>query len=419
MKRSLLALTPGSILLWLTAVAGGAAIVYRFWAGIGAVSNLSDGYPWGLWVAIDIMAGVAVASGGFIVAGVVHLFGGEKFHDLARPAILAAFLGYLMFALGLVVDMGRPWNMFYLFLGNHQSPLYEIGWCAAMYTLVLFLELLPAVFEKYALERSYELWRRLSPWLVIVMLPVFIYAMTFSILWTASLAGLLIAWELLMEKKILRREVQVPILLISAGVILSFLHQSSLGTLYLMAPHTLNALWYSPILPVLFLMSAICAGIGMMTLESMGSAKIMGHEIHLKPLQAFAGCMPVVLIVYCVFKVGDLILHGDMPLLFSGGMPATMWWLEMIVGVALPLALYLSPKLTSKPAGLFLASFFVVAGVVINRVNIVIMGIELERWDAYYPSGMEILITLGIFAMGLLAFNWLTDELPIYEKVWR
>jgi len=416
MKRSLFALNPGAIIVWLTAIAGAAAIIYRFWAGIGAVSNLSDGYPWGLWVAIDIMAGVALASGGFIVAGAVHLLGGKKYHSLARPAVLAAFLGYLMFVLGLIVDMGRPWNMLHLFLGNHQSPLYEIGWCAAMYTFVLFLELLPAVFEKFFMNRAHDLWKRLSPWLVIVMLPVFMYAMTFSIAWTLALTVLLIAWELLMVKGVFKRDAQTPIILISAGVILSFLHQSSLGTLYLMAPHNLNVLWHSPMLPVLFLLSAICAGIGMMTLESMGGGKIMGHDVNLKPLQAFAGYMPALLLLYLAFKVGDLVIQGDWPVLFSGGVPAAMWCLEMGLGVVLPLALYLSTKLTARPAGLFLASFFVVAGVVINRVNVVIMGIEMERWDVYYPSATETLITLGIFAMGLLAFNWLTEELPIYGK---
>lgn len=416
MKRSLFALTPGAMLVWLLALAGGAAIVYRFWAGIGAVTNLTDGYPWGLWVAVDIMAGVAIASGGFIVAGVVHLFGGEKFHALARPAVLTAFLGYLMFALGLIVDMGRPWNMFYIIIGNHESPLYEIGWCASMYTLVLFLELLPAVFEKYAMKRAFELWRRFSPWLVIAMLTAFAYAMTFSVVWTLILAGIFITWEILMITGVIGRNAQTPILLIGAGVILSFLHQSSLGVLYLMAPHNLNVLWHTPLLPIHFLVSAICAGIGMMTIEAMASEKILGHKIDFAPLKAFARYMPAILLLYFILKIGDLFLQGDWPALFSSSVPTAMWWLEIGLGVMLPMALCLWPKFVEQPKGLFLSSLLVVAGVVINRINVVIMGIKIERWSAYYPSKTEVLITLGIFAMGLLAYTWLTDELPIHEN---
>ena len=182
------------VVLWLLAVTGLALTVYRFIYGIGSVSNLSDGYPWGLWVAVDIMAGVALASGGFIVLGTVHLFGGRKFSAMARPAVLTAFLGYIMFAIGLVIDLGRPWHMPYIMIGNRHSPLYVIGWCDVLYTFVLFLEILPAVFDKFHFHHIHEFWKKMVPYLVISLLSLFTWAMTFSIAWTFIIASILTAW---------------------------------------------------------------------------------------------------------------------------------------------------------------------------------------------------------------------------------
>ncbi|MBI5843674.1 MAG: Ni/Fe-hydrogenase cytochrome b subunit [Deltaproteobacteria bacterium] len=413
--KAFFAPTFGALVVWLFALAGAAAIVYRFWAGIGAVTNLSDGYPWGLWVAVDILAGVALAAGGFVVAGVAHLFGGKQFEALARPAVLAALLGYLMFVLGLIVDMGRPWNMIYLYFGNHGSPLYEIGWCASLYTLVLCMELLPAVLEKYSMKRAHALWLMSSPWLVVVLLSTFAYAMTYSLAWAMIVAAVLSAWELSMAFGKSRRTVQIPILLIGAGVILSFLHQSSLGVLFLMASHKLSPLWHSPLLPILFLVSAICAGIGMMTLEALGSEKFMGRRIPLAPLAAFARQMPVILAFYLILKIADILARDALHLVFAGGAAAVMWWAEMGLGLALPLALYLKPGFVDNRRGLFAASFLVVAGVVINRINVAMIGVEVERWGPYHPSFTELLITFGIIAMGLLAYDFLSDELPIHE----
>jgi Ni/Fe-hydrogenase subunit HybB-like protein len=413
--KSFFTMTPGALIVWLFALAGMVGILFRFWAGLGAVSNLSDGYPWGLWVAVDIMAGVALASGGFVVAGVVYLFGGKQFQALARPAVLTALLGYLMFVLGLIVDMGQPWHMFYLFFGNHTSPLYEIGWCASLYTLVLCLELLPAIFEKYAMKKALRLWLKISPWLAILILSIFTYAMTYSFVWLLLVTAILLVWEFLMAKGKTRRDIQVPFLLIGAGVILSFLHQASLGVLYLMAPHKLSALWHSPLLPILFLVSGMGAGVSMMTVEALGSEKLMGHRIPFQPLVAFARLVPVILTLYLVLKIVDIFSRDVLPLLLGGGVAAIMWWVEMILGVVLPLFLYLWPGFVAERKGLFWASFWVVAGVVINRINVAIVGVDVERWGHYYPSWSELLITLGIIAIGLLAYDWLTDELPIHQ----
>lgn len=413
--KAFFAPTLGAAVVWLFALAGMVAIVYRFWTGLGAVTNLSDGYPWGLWVAVDILAGVALAAGGFVVAGVAHLFGGKQFEALARPAVLAALLGYLMFVVGLIVDMGRPWNMLFLYFGNHRSPLYEIGWCASLYTLVLCMELLPAVLEKYSMKKALAFWIMSSPWLVVILLSAFAYAMTYSVVWSMVVTAVLSTWELSMAFGKARRTVQMPILLIGAGVILSFLHQSSLGVLFLMASHKLSPLWHSPLLPILFLVSAICAGIGMMTLEALGSEKFMGRRIPFKPLVAFAGQMPIILSFYLILKISDVLSRDALQLVCAGGTATFMWWIEIVCGVVLPLLLYLTPGFTEKRKGLFTASFLVVAGVVINRINVAMLGVAVERWGPYHPSWTELLITFGIISMGLLAYDFLSDELPIHE----
>ncbi len=404
------------LLLGLLAVIGFVLAVYRFANGIGSVSNLSDGYPWGLWVAVDIMAGVALASGGFVVLGTVHLFGGKRFAPLARPAVLTAFLGYILFSVGLVVDMGRPWHMFYIMIGNRHSPLYEIGWCASFYTFVLFLELIPAVFDRFQWHRLHQLWKKMVPFLVISLLTLFTWAMTFSPAWTVLIAAILVAWETAMWKGLLKKDDEVPVLLIAAGVIFSFLHQSSLGTLYILAGQKLNPLWHSPVLPVLFLLSAIAAGVSMVAMEAILTDKLLKHESDDRLLAAFVSRMPLILCLYFLLKVSDILSRNIGRDAFTAGIPAFFWWLEIAGGIVLPLILFSIPKISKTKTGIFLASFLVVAGVVLNRVNVAIIGIDIPRWAHYYPSIGEIFITLGIISAGIIAFAWISGNLPIHHK---
>jgi formate dehydrogenase iron-sulfur subunit len=402
------------IVLWLLAATGLTAIVYRFIFGIGSVSNLSDGYPWGLWVAVDIMAGVALASGGFVILGTVHLCGGNRFQSLVRPAVLTALLGYLMFVIGLIVDMGRPWHMFYIMIGNRHSPLYEIGWCASLYTFVLFMELLPAFFEKFQSTRAMNVWHTVAPFMIICMLTLFTWAMTYSVAWTLFVAALLIMWEAAMWKGILKKNNEVPILLIAAGVMLSFLHQSSLGTLYLLAGQKLNPLWHSPMLPVLFLLSAIAAGICMVAMEAILTHRILRRPADVETIFAFVNKMPFILCFYLLLKASDILSRNMGQHAFEANIPVFFWWAEIIFGVMVPLALFLIPKIIRTKSGIFAASFLVVSGVVLNRINVAITGINIPRWEAYYPSGAEVLITLGIISSGILAFTWISGNFPIH-----
>ena len=228
----------GILTLSLLVILSLALLTIRFIYGLGAATNLSDGRPWGFWIVFDDMCGVALAAGGFTLAGIVHIFGREKYRSLYRPAILTAFLGYILVVLSLVVDLGQPWYMWHFFIyWNVDSPMFEVAVCAVLYTIVLALLLSPAVFER-------------------------LEGLNFPIIRS-------IKWSILLK---LVRRIEIP--LIIAGIIISTLHQSALGSVFLLMPASLHPLWYTPILPALFLISAIAVGPAMAIFETVISNRI-------------------------------------------------------------------------------------------------------------------------------------------------
>src|SRR3972149_3052101 len=205
--------------------------IYRFARGLGASTNLDDTFPWGLWIAFDMLCGVALAAGGFVLAGTVYLFGLKKFAPFVRPAIVTALLGYLLAIIGLVMDLGRPWAIWHpLVTWQPHSVMFEVAWCVVLYTTVLFLEFLPIVFERFHMHRALK----------------FIGHFT--------------------------------IVFIIAGIILSTMHQSSLGTLFVMMEHRMHALWFTPMLPLLFFVTAVAVGVAMVVFEGIMSGLIFGHR---------------------------------------------------------------------------------------------------------------------------------------------
>ncbi len=408
---------PGVVILWLLALFGLVLIVYRFGAGLGAVTNLNDGYPWGLWIGVDVLAGIALAAGGFFLAGICHLFGGKKFHALARASITTAFLGYLLFIFALLIDLGRPWNLWRaIFNWNHDSPMFEVAWCVMLYTFVLLLEFLPIMFEKYTWAGFKKLWDALVPWVIIIIMGLFTFAMTDSVGWTVTIAVVLLVWEVAMRTGLMPRDKQMPILLIMAGVMYSTMHQSSLGTLFTLAPHCLHPLWYSPWLPLFFFLSAVMVAPAMVIFEGILSEKAFRLPSHFNLLSSIGRFMPYVLGIYLVVKVVELISRGTALAAFEPTTQAFSWWLEIAVGVLLPMALFLSPSVLQSRAGLFWGSLLVVAGLIWNRLNVAVVGIDKPGWETYYPHWMEIFITLGVFAIGLLVFRWAMLNLPIAQE---
>jgi len=409
-----LPVTRGVAVLAVLGAIGLGLIAYRFYAGLGAVTNLSDGYPWGFWIGMDILAGIALAAGGFVLAGTVHIFGGHRFHALSRPAILTAFLGYLLFIFALMVDLGRPWNIWRALINwNHASPMFEVSWCVTFYTFVLALEFAPAVLERFGLRTFLRVWHEMTPFLIVAMLTLFTFAMTDSPAWTAGIAVMLLVWEGLMRIGVMRRDRQMPVLLIMAGIMLSTLHQSSLGTLFLITDK-LGPLWYTPILPLLFFLSAVMVGPAMVIVEATLSARVLRHESEGRLLNALGRAMPYLIVTYLVVRVSDMLGRGMVLETMRGFWPAVWWWLEIAL-LLTAVALFATPEVRRRPWGLPLAAWATVLGLVVQRIGVAVVGLDVPEYPRYVPHIAEILITVGIVSLGLLAFRLAVAVLPVYE----
>ncbi len=364
----------GISVLTLVVILGLIPIIIRYMYGLGAVSNLSDGRPWGFWISFDLYCGVALAAGGFTLAGWVYVFNREKYHAVARPAVLTAFLGYTLVILALLVDLGQPWYIWHAMLyWNIHSPLFEVAICVMTYTLVLALEFSPAVFE--ALSRS--------------NLPV---VKRFK-------------WHIPLR---IIRTIQIP--LIIAGVVLSTLHQSSLGSMLLMMPETLHPLWYTPILPILFRNLAIAVGPAMVIFETTLSSRAFGHKLPLDVLSGLGRAIPYILGLYLLLKLIDLMATGEISLIFTAYPQNLLWWGEITIGVILPIVLFSMPNIRQSRKGIFWSAVLVILGLVFNRFNVSMLALAMRPGFTYFPHWMEVAISVGLVADALLVI-WLAYRL--------
>ena len=359
---------------------GLAIILLRFIYGLGAVTNLSDRFPWGLWIGFDVMTGVALAAGAFVITATVHIFGLKRFEPLVRPAVLTGLLGYLLVIGGLMVDLGRPYNVWRpLVHWQHHSVLWEVGLCVTFYTLVLFIEFQPVVLERL---------NRFS--LITDRLP------------TISLYRWL--------KK-------VSIIFVILGVVLSTMHQSSLGSLYVLLPTKLSPLWYSLYLPVFFWISAVAAGLTVPIIESTLSAKAFKRGLELNLLADLARTASVVLLVYLLVRAGDLAARGAWPLLFEPTLQAATFWAEIGLGVIVPAVLFALKPLRYRPRVLFSgAVLMIIFGVVLNRLNVSWIGLLPYTGAIYYPSWMEVVVSLTLVSLGVIAFGLAAKYLPVFSE---
>jgi Ni/Fe-hydrogenase subunit HybB-like protein len=355
------------LLSLLVAVAFGLAI-YRFYGGLGAATNLNDTFPWGLWIGFDMLCGVALAAGGFVLAGTVHIFGLRRYEPFVRPAIVTAFLGYLLAIIGLTLDLGRPWAIWHpLVMWQPHSALFEVAWCVMLYTTVLFLEFLPMVFEKLRWERALGTLRR------------------------------------------------VMVVFIFAGIILSTMHQSSLGSLFVMMGHRLHSLWFTPILPLLFLVSAVAVGLAMVIFEALLSGLIFGHRHPTRLLGDLAQALPPILGIYIGLVLMDLNARGALGLVLESSFESWAFKIEIFLGFFLPGTLLLSPAVRYSRMRLFGCVLAVIVGVVMNRLNVCLVGMLATSPTGYFPSWIEVLVTGGIIAGGLLVLAVMNQTLPIMK----
>jgi Ni/Fe-hydrogenase subunit HybB-like protein len=352
-------------LLFVTA--GVYSTVVRFAFGLGAATHLSDKFPWGLWIGFDVLCGVGLAAGGFVVAAAVYVFHLDDYKVLVRPAVLTAFLGYVLVVFALLFDLGKPWNIWHpLVMWNPHSVMFEVAWCVMLYTTVLALEFSPMVFERLKLEKA--------------------------------------------QKAV--HAIIVPLVIL--GVMLSTLHQSSLGSLYLITPEKMYPLWYSGNLPFLFFLTAIAVGPAMVTIESFLSSRAFHREIELPVLSRLGKVSAVALAVYFVLKVEDVINYNLTHYLFVFNLEGVLYWTEVIVGVLVPIILLTNSKVRTSKRGLFYSALLIVVGFVLNRMDVSITALERNYGVNYFPSWMEISITLMIVAIGFGGFAWAAKNLSVF-----
>lgn len=344
------------------------ATIVRFTKGLGAATNLSDAFPWGLWIGFDVLVGVGLAAGGFVIAATVHVFRIEKYKPIARPAVLTAFLGYVLVVIALLFDLGRPYRIWHpLVMWNPHSVMFEVAWCVMLYTTVLALEFSPLVFERFGLSKPLRIMRKAFVPLVIV------------------------------------------------GVLLSTMHQSSLGTLYVIVPDKLHGLWYSPLLPVFFFISAVAGGLSMTIFESFMSRRAFGKRLEKDLLEGLARTSVVVLALYTVLRLEDLAARGNFGLIFQIAPESTLFWGEITLGAILPMVLFAIPRVRRSESGLFLAAVLTVMGFILNRLNVAITGMAASSGTLYIPSWMELSVTMGVVTLGFILFGLAVRHLPIFS----
>jgi len=356
------------VLFFLIMILGAYSTYVRYFRGLGAVSNMSDQFPWGLWIGFDCLCGIMLAAGGFVISGAVYLFNIERLHCIIRPVILTAFLGYALFIVGLLFDLGRPWFIWHqMIYMNPHSVMFEVGMCVMTYTTVLFFEFLPSVLERFHLN-----------------------------------------WPLKVVKFIM------PALIV-AGILLSTLHQSSLGSLYLIMPSKLHPFWYSPALPFFFFGSAIAVGIAMTIFESTQSAKAFSRHLELSVLVTLGGALLVALWVNALLRLEDFFHRGMLPKIIEPSYEAYFLWLELLLAFVIPITMLSFKKVRMSPKGLYFASLSAILGFVTNRLNISITGFETWAEKHFVPKWTELMITVSIIAMGFFIFAICVKYLPIFE----
>jgi Ni/Fe-hydrogenase subunit HybB-like protein len=347
--------------------------LYATWArvvyGLGGVTNLSDKFPWGLWIGFDVLCGVGLAAGGFTLVAIVHIFNIERYKPILRPAILTAFLGYSLVVVALLFDLGRPDRIWHpLIMWNPHSVMFEVAWCVTLYTTVLFLEFIPVVFERFG-------WHKPLGWI---------------------------------------HNISVPLMI--AGVLLSTLHQSSLGSLYLIVPEKLYPLWYSPILPLSFYVSAISVGLAMTIFESWHSSRAFGRALELPLLASLARVLAVLMSTYLWIRFLDLAHQRAFPLLLRNRTETWLFALEIAL-LAVPTVLLFQRKVRMSPDALYACAVMVIFGFIANRLNVAITGMEAGSGAHYIPKWTEIAVTLSIVGAGFAIFRVIAQYFPIFEAV--
>lgn len=366
-------LTPFNIISIPIIILGIVLIVIRFWKGLGSVTNLTQDVPWGLWIGFDVVTGVAFAGGAYVLTFMVYILNMKKYHSIVRVTVLNGFLAYVFYAGALLLDLGRPLNVVNPIIGNNfgvSSVLFLVAWHFLLYMIAQLIEFSPTIAEWLGAKRARKI-----------------------------LSGLTIGAVIF-------------------GITLSTLHQSGLGALYLMAKDKIHPLWYSEFIPVMFFVSSIFAGLSMVIFEGSITHKVFSNQISEKNHHEYNGIIHGLakictgaMFAYLFLQI-LVFLHGKHWTHLNTGMG--YWYLlEMIGFVLVPMILYFISYRKNKLILIRIASIMTMLGIILNRLNVTIIGFKWDATVRYVPSWMEIVITLTVIFIEIWVFRWVINRMPV------
>ncbi|HJV86647.1 MAG TPA: Ni/Fe-hydrogenase cytochrome b subunit [Noviherbaspirillum sp.] len=362
--------TPTTVTLAILAAIAVVILGIRFLHGMGAVSNISDGQTWGIWVVYDVMIGSAFACGGYVMAILVYIFNKGEYHPMVRPALLGSLFGYTLAGISAAVDLGRYWNFWHVFVPGYaqvNSVMLEVALCVSAYIIVMWIEFAPALLEKFGLN---------------------------------------------VQKKKLSK---VLFFFIALGVVLPTMHQSSLGSMLTVFGYHVHPLWQSPVISLLFLMTAVTSGFAVVFFEACLSSSGFQRPLEMHLLGKLSRLMVWVVAAFVVVRFVDLAMRGAIGFMFEPGVKALMFWIETLAFIA-PLVMLRDEKRRSQPAKLFVAAVLLMTGAFLLRINAYIVGYSTGLGWSYFPSVPEIMVSIGIIAIEILGYIVLVRYLPILPQ---
>ncbi len=408
-------LTPFNWAMLALVAIGVLSIVLRLGFGLGATTHLSNTYPWGLWIVFDLVW-IALAAGAFATAGIIYVFQRKDLYSLGRCAVLLGFLSYSFVTVTLIADLGLPWHAYQLALqAPEHSAMFEVSWCVGLYVTILLLEFLPVPLERYGYTRALAAWRRWQGVYVAFAVTLFIYMLSRNLIYAALAAAVFGALAWIFRA---REENPEPILLAIAAVTLSTMHQSSLGSLFLLMPDKLAPQWWSPVMPISFFLSSIAAGTAVVILVEMAIARGWRRPLRVPQLAALGQIIFWSLVVYLVFRLGDMAIRGQFAGAFSGRLGA-LFIAEIVLGGIVPLVMLAKESQRLQKRTLMIASLLVAGGITFNRINVVLLAMNLKGPmpqfvpEPYFPSPIEWGISIGLIAATIFLFGLAARLVPL------
>jgi formate dehydrogenase iron-sulfur subunit len=409
--------TPANMILGGVMAFGLLSFLARFVLGLGKSTNLSDTWAWGLWIMFDL-TWIAVAAGAFATAGLIYVFRRKDLYGLGRSAVLMGLLSYSFVTVTLLADLGVPWHAWQIGVqAPEHSAMFEVSWCIGLYVTILSYEFMPVPLDHFRMTTAMAIWKRWAPAWVVFAVSLFVWVMSRNLAYTAAalVVFALLAWAFRTREG----EKPVPVMLAIAAVTFSTMHQSSLGSLFLLMPDKLSHLWWSPVMSILFFLSSVAAGTALMVVVEFWIAKGFDRAVRIRDAAAMGQIAFWALAVYEGARLADLLVRGQ---LRAGQPGAGILALELLLGGLVPLVLLGSARLRQHPAALLTGAALATGGVVLNRVSVVALGMSLKgpmpqiAAVSYSPSVVEWGISAGLIAATIFLFAWCVRVLPILPK---